>query len=307
MLCLGTKGEEFFLKYSIDKIKLEFQYIKLDRVQSFLNKLSGTDYNDYYESNKVTKCKHNFRYATDEGSVYVGVIPNWKNESRYDKSIVLEYNPNKVNPFLSDVFSWLKRVPRACIKVMSFDIAVDMYIPYESVRMLKRDKRESFAIFGHSDVETRYLGAMGHNHIKLYNKGLEQKLNVDWTRFEITVKEINSFSCTLKEFETSIKIPTLYYVCSQIGFDEYEQLNDTTRIILESIIDDINVLYTIKKYDTRKKYEKMLGQFLNPIDISVKNMYKCFIDYFDSLFNIDLVDSDIVEVGVLLNKLSIIW
>lgn len=294
------------MKYSIDKIKLEFQYIKLDRVQSFLNELAATDYTDYYESNKVTKCKHNFRYATDEGSVYVGVIPNWKGESRYDKNIVLEYNPNKVNPFLSYVFSWLVRVPRACIKVMNFDIAVDMKIPYNSVRMLKRDKRESFAIFGHSQVETRYLGAMGHNHVKLYNKGLEQKLNVDWTRFEITVKEINSFSCTLKEFETSIKIPSLYYVCSQIGFDEYEQLNDTTMIILESIIDDVNKLYAIKKYDTRKKYEKMLGKFLNPIDINVCDMYKCFIGYFDSLFNIDTVDNDIVEVGELLTRLSII-
>lgn len=294
------------MKYSIDKIKLEFQYIKLDRVQSFLNELAATDYTDYYESNKITKCKHNFRYSTDEGSVYVGVIPNWKGESRYDKNIVLEYNPNKVNPFLSDVFSWLVRVPRACIKVMNFDIAVDMRIPYNSVRMLKRDKRESFAIFGHSQVETRYLGAMGHNHVKLYNKGLEQKLNIDWTRFEITIKEINSFSCTLKEFETSIKLPTLYYVSSQIGFDEYEQLNDTTRIILESIIDDINVLYAIKKYDTRKKYEKLLGNFLNPIEISLKEMHKCFIGYFDSLFNIDSVDDDILEVGYLLKSLSII-
>ena len=294
------------MKYSIDKIKLEFQYIRLERVQSFLNELSATDYTDYYESNKVTKCKHNFRYATDEGGVYVGVIPNWKNEERYDKNIVLEYNPNKVNPFLSCVFSWLLRVPRACIKVMNFDIAVDMKIPYSSVRMLKRDKRESFAIFGHSSIETRYLGAMGHNHVKLYDKAKEQKVNTDWTRFEITVKEINSFSCTLKEFETSIKIPTLYYVCSQIGFDEYEQLNDTTRIILESIIDDVNKLYTIKKYDTRKKYEKMLSKFLNPIDINVYDMYRCFICYSDSLFNIDTVDNDIIEVGELLTRLSII-
>lgn len=294
------------MKYSIDKIKLEFQYIKLDRINSFLSELAGTDYNDYYESNKITKCKHNFRYATDEGSVYVGIVPNWKNESRYDKSVVLEYNPNKVNPFLSVVFSWLVRVPRACIKVMNFDIAVDMDIPYNSVRMLKRDKRESFGIFGRSQVETRYLGAMGHNHVKLYNKGLEQKLNVDWTRFEITVKEINSFSCSLKEFETSIKIPTLYHVCSQIGFEEYEQLNDITRIVLESIIADVNVLYTINRYETRKKYEKMLSQFLNPIDISIKDMYKCFIGYFDSLFNIDTVDNDIVEVGELLTRLSII-
>lgn len=295
------KGEEF-LEYSIDKVKLEFQYIKYDRVQEFLNMLSNTDYDSYYESNKVTKCKHNFLFKDGESSVYIGVVPNWKSEDRHDKSIILEYNPNKVNPFLSDTISWLKFVPRACIKVMSFDIAVDMRIPYNSVRMLKRDVRESFAIFGHSNIETRYLGAIGHNHVKLYDKGVEQKLNIDWTRFEITIKEINSFSCSLKEFEKSIKIPTLYYVCSQISLDEYEQLNDTTRIILESIISDVNILYSIKRYETRKKYEKLLNKYLNPIDINVKDMYKCFIGYFDSLFNLDSDDTDIIAVNEMMNQ-----
>lgn len=293
------------LKYSIDKVKLEFQYVKTDRVQSFLDSLTYTDYDSYYESNKITKCKHNFLYETKEGSVYVGVVPNWKKECRHDKSIILEYNPNKVDPFLSDSFAWLKLIPKACIKIMNFDVACDMDLPYSSVRMLKRDKRESFSIFGHSDVETRYLGAMGHNHIKLYNKALEQKVNVDWTRFEITIKEINSLSATLKEFETSLKIPTLYYVCSQVSLDEYEQLNDTTRIILESIIGDINVLYTIKRYDTRKKYEKLMSQFLNSIPVTVKSIYECYVDFFGNLFNYDKDDSKLIDIGSLLQELQV--
>lgn len=292
------------VKYSIDKVKLEFQVIRYERVQEFLNRLSNTDYDAYYESNKITKCKHNFKYETKEGSIYIGVVPNWKKENRYDKSIVLEYNPNKVNPFMTDTLNWLRYVPKACIKVMNFDIACDIDVPYSSVRMLKRDKRESFAIMGHSDVETRYLGAMGHNHVKLYNKGLEQKLNVDWTRFEITIKEINSLSCSLKEFQTSIKIPTLYQVRSQLN-DEYEQLNDITRIVLESIIADVNVLYTIKKYDTRKKYEKLLSQFLDPIDISIDNMYKCYINYFNDLFNCDNDVNNVVDVELLLQELQV--
>lgn len=295
------------MNYSIDKIKVEFEYVRLSFVTDFLRDLeSDYNYTDYYESNKITNCKHNFKFGDGEGAVYLGIVPNWKKEERYDKSIVLEYNPNKINAFKIPVLERLLNIPFILWRIMSFDIAVDMKIPYSSVRMLKRDKRESFAIFGHSSIETRYLGAMGHNHVKLYDKAKEQKVNTDWTRFEITVKEINSFSCTLKEFETSIKIPVLYYVCSQIGFGEYEQLNDTTRIIFESIIDDVNKLYTIKKYDTRKKYEKMLSKFLNPIDINVYDMYRCFNGYSDSLFNIDTVDNDIIEVGELLTRLSII-
>ena len=273
------------MKYSIDKIKLEFLYAKTDRVQSFLDSLSMSDYTAYYESNKITNCKHNFKFGEGEGAIYLGIIPNWENEVRYDKNIVIEYNPNKVDPFVYSEFMWLKTFSKACIKVMSFDVAVDMSIPYKSIRMLKRDVREYMATIGHSEIETRYLGELGHNHIKLYDKAKEQKLKeYDWSRFEITVKKINSFSCELKEFEKNIKIPVLYYVCSQISLEEYEQLNDITRIVMESIINDVNVLYTIKRYETRKKYEKLLSKYLNSIDINISAMYDAFIDFGNNFF-----------------------
>lgn len=278
--------------YSIDKIKLEFQWIKVARVQDFLDRLSMSDYTVYYESNKLTNCKHNFKFGEGDGAIYLGIIPNWENESRSDKNIVLEYNPNKVNPFMLKELVWLKNIPKACIKVMNFDVAVDMPIPYSAIRMLKRDKREYQCSIGHSNIETQYLGELGHNHVKLYDKAKEQKIkDMNWSRFEITCKKINSLSSTLKEFEELIKIPVLYYVCSQISLDEYEQLNDSTRIILESIINDINVLYTIKNYNTRKKYEKLLNQYLNPIDISIDQMYKTYLRFTESF-----LDDDIYQV-----------
>lgn len=286
------------MEYSIDKIKLEFLYAKTNKVQDFLNSLSGADYSAYYESNKITKCKHNFKFGEGEGAIYLGIIPNWESECRYDKNIVLEYNPNKVNPFLISEFYWLKYFPRSCIKVMSFDVAVDMSVPYKSIRMLKRDVREYMASIGHSEVETRYLGELGHNHIKLYNKAKEQKIdNMDWSRFEITVKKINSFSCDLKEFKENIKLPVLYYVCSQMSLDEYEQLNDITRIVLESIIADVNVLYTIKRYETRKKYEKLLNKYLNPINIDIECMYNAFCDYFRECFENETKPNDIIDIN----------
>lgn len=271
-------------KYSIDKVKLEFMYIDAGRVQNFLDSLEYDVTYTYYHSNSVTKCQHNFLFGGGDGSVYVGVVPNWKTEERHDKNIILEYNPNKVNPFMLDKLSWLQNIHRHNIKLMSFDIAVDFDLDYSLVRMLKRDIREYFAILGHTEPETRYLGALGHNHVKLYNKAKEQKLNgIDWTRFEITNKEIDKLYCGFDEFKNSLSLPKLYMVDGQINMD-IMRLKDTDRIVLESIISDTQVLYTIKRYETRKRFEKLLLQFLIPLELNVDKMYKCYYDYFTNTF-----------------------
>src|SRR3712207_7478951 len=69
--------------------------------------------------------------------------------SQYNKSIVLEYNPNKVDVFeCVPNLKFLKCYPSVLIKLISFDIAVDIPIDYNLIRMLKRDIREKFAMFG---------------------------------------------------------------------------------------------------------------------------------------------------------------
>lgn len=288
------------IKYSIDKIKLEFQYIKTDRVQNFLNMLTYSDYVVHYESNKVTSCKHNFVFG-DSGSIYIGIVPNWKKEDRYDKNIILEYNPNKVDPFMIDELSWLKTFPSYLINVMSIDFAVDMNIPYSELRMLKRDKREYMCSIGHSEVETRYLGELGHNHVKLYNKAKEQKLKgVDWSRFEITCKKINSLGCSLKEFEC-LNIPSIYSICNQLDFN-YQQLNGITKIVFESIVQDVENLYLIESR-TRKKYEKMLNEYLNAIIIDTREMYKVYVDYAQQ-FGRDLDKNSPIDFQALIEERS---
>lgn len=286
-----TKSSEkskrkYSLKYSIDKVKIEFQYVKVKMVQEFLDKLMGNsgdvEYSNYYESNKMTNCKHNFNYGEGEGGIYLGVIPNWRKEERYDKNIVLEYNPNKVDPFMFDVFAWLLKLPRISWRVMNFDIAVDIMIPYNTVCMLKRDKREYMCSVGHSAIETRYLGAFGANgHIKLYDKAKEQKVEgLDWTRFEITIKEINHPTSTLDDFKNSCKIPTLYRKDVQLSTID---VNDIWRLSLEAIIQDINLLYTMKSRISRKKMEQLLSESLEDIPLSVDEMYKTYINFFEEL------------------------
>lgn len=294
------------MKYSVDKIKLEFQYVKTQIIQDFLNRFSYSVNSDqYYMSNALTKCKHNFLFGDDEGRVYLGIEPNWRSSHKDDKSLILEYNPNKVNPFLFSDLLWLKDYPLAFIRVCSFDLAVDIDVEYRMVRMLKRDTRESWCKIGKRHVETQYLGQLGHNHVKLYNKAVEQKIkDVAWTRFEITVKEINSLSCSLKEFEDSIKLPQLYSIQEQLDF-EYLKIDDIQRIVLDSIISDIDVLYTIKNYRTRKKYTELLNKFLCPLDISLNSMYKAYIRFSSEMFG-SKENFEFVDVSSIMAQNSII-
>jgi hypothetical protein len=180
-----------------------------------------------------------------------------------------------------DNFEWLLTIPRVSWHIMSFDIAVDMGLSYDTVFMLKRDKREEFGTRGHSKTETRYLGALGNGHIKLYDKAKEQKLeNVDWTRFEITVKKINHLTPTLDDFKEVCKVPTLYRKDVQMSLLD---LNDTYRLSVEAILYNSDLLYTIKNYRTRKKIEQALSQCLEDIPVSVEKMYDTYIDYFAKL------------------------
>lgn len=288
------------VRYSIDKIKLHFKYIKLERIKSFLIELEKSNFNKYYESNKVTNCKHNFNFGESDGVVYVGVVPNWIREERFDKDIILEYNPNKVNPFLIKELAWLLQHNKACIEVMSIDFAIDFKLPYKYFRMLKRDKREYMCSIGHGEVETQYLGALGHNHIKLYDKAKEQKIkDLDWTRLEITCKEIKSLSSQLKDFDC-MSFPTLLIVNADINFDIL-QLPDITRIVLESIIQDINVLYTINRYETRKKYEQLLSDFFNSYQVDVNCLYKVYNNY-AQIFNNNTKITSFMDIDLLFHK-----
>jgi len=292
------------LVYSIDKIKIEFQYLRLSFVNDFLRDLEfNYHYTDYYESNKITNCKHNFKFGDGEGAVYLGIIPNWKKEERYDKNIVLEYNPNKVNAFKIPMLERLLNIPFILWRIMSFDISVDLRLPYESIVMLKRDKREYIAKIGHSSVETVYLGRFGENgHIKLYNKAKEQKLDTDWTRFEITIKKINHLYATIDDFKEFCKLPTLYRKDVQLSIS-YNNINDVQRLALESIIDDIDRLYTIKRYDTRKKFEKMLFECLGSLDLNVESCFNAFdsyVEYIKSMQhfeNVDLIEMSAIPVA----------
>ena len=271
------------LKYSIDKIKIRIDNLRSDEVQAMMYKLSVDPYVfTSYESNKMSKCRYNYIIGESEGAVYVGVTPNWRKEERDVKSVVLEYNPNKISPWFYESLELLvhSNVVNWC--VMSVDVACDIMEEYSGLVMLKRDKREYFAKIGHSEVETQYLGAFGENgHIKFYNKAKERKVEYPWSRFEITLKGIKDINCSFEYFQEFCKVPVMY----QKGEVDGENINDLWLLSLESVIDDIDRLYKIGNYRTRKKMENLLAQTLQSVDININEMYKTYINFFKTIFD----------------------
>lgn len=269
------------VKYSVDKVKLRIDNFRVDDVQVMMNKLA-IDSSVYhsYESNKMTKCRYNYLIGEGEGAIYVGIAPNWIKEEKNLKSIVLEYNPNKVFPWFFESLDLILWSDKLNWCVMSVDIACDIYEEYSSLVMLKRDKREYFAKIGHSEVETQYLGRFGENgHIKFYNKAKERKVEAPWSRFEITLKGIKEVDCSFDRFKEMCKLPVIYKK------NNIDGVKDVEKIVLSAMVEDIENLYGIKRYETRKKYEKLLAQFLNPIDVDVKCCFDTFVGFFNSIFD----------------------
>lgn len=271
------------VKYSVDKIKIRIDNFRVDDVQVMMNKLAiDSSVYSSYESNKMTKCRYNYLIGEGEGAIYVGVAPNWIKEEKYLKSVVLEYNPNKVFPWVFDSLGLLMWSDRLNWCVMSVDIACDIYEDYSNLVMLKRDKREYFAKIGHSEVETQYLGRFGENgHIKFYNKAKERKVDVPWSRFEITLKGVKDVDCSFDRFSELCNLPVIY-VKKDV---DSVPVNDLWLIAFEGVLDDIDRLYKIENYRTRKKMENLLAQALQSVDIDVLGCFNAFVDFFNSIFD----------------------
>lgn len=268
------------LKYSVDKIKFHIRFVRSELVQEIIDILSISPHWSSYISNKMTNCHFNYRLGDGEGSIYFGVCPNWVKEDKCSKDLILEYNPNKSDFLLTELSSLLS-IPFLQWEVMKVDIACDFFYDYKFVRMSKRDKREYFAQLGHSDIETRYLGALDceKGHVKLYNKALERKLDIDWTRFEITIKKP---PLVMEEFEKKCVVPVIFLIDTQFSFD-FCKNDSITRIALNSIIDNIDYLYSIDNYRTRKKYEKLLYECVKNVGINSLDCYKCYIEFLENI------------------------
>ena len=195
--------------WKVDKIKFKFILRQKKDIQKILNHLAKETITKYWPSNHIDECKYNFNLEQQGGTIYIGIESNqYKgNTEEKMKTVILEYNPQKVNPFEYDFINELKQLDLHRRDIMLIDMAYDMYININDLEYIKRRKNEYECKISHETLETTYLRKMGTNGaVRIYNKALEMnggsnenldldtgevqniKYIGDLTRYEIRIK-----------------------------------------------------------------------------------------------------------------------
>ena len=253
--------------YSLDKLILEFEMSgenaqRLMDVYSF-NSKPYTHVESWF-SNKLSVCRYNYRFLLKDGnSFYIGFCPNWRKSNRYTTYGRIEFNPSKVcldSEFMFLYGQLLSFIPRFRLRPVRFDLAIDLPVARDKVYLLK--DRRLYEEYSYSAInKTQYLGVRNnHGRVKVYNKALEQKLDIDLTRIEVTIDWEKS---TYGEVEKIL--PNLYILDN---FQFSMGLSGTDKVILVAVMSDMTLLSELG----RTKKEK-IKSYLREIE------YNLTLDY----------------------------
>ena len=197
--------------WKLDKVKIKYTLRQKEEVQNIINHIEFDQrVTRRYESKDLKACRMNYIIETPEGNLYVGIGSN-QTRLTFDeqvKTVVIEYNPNKINAF--KIAPYLKDLLFLDIhrrEIMSIDMAYDMFINISDLEYTKRRKNEYECRISHEKLETVYLRKMGSNgSVRIYDKTLEmnggsneeveeetgevlhKKYKGDCTRYEIRLK-----------------------------------------------------------------------------------------------------------------------
>lgn len=246
---------------SIDNIRIAFDVHPkyLQYVADFFNKSSRIDIEKYPENFRMGNYRHlwTIRYSST-ASMTVGLEKNGNCAVEDRCKGYLDFNPNKVGVFEQFWRDYDTLKQWSYFEVKRCDIAYDIPIPRERVRLYK-DKRkyriDSLSIKNF----TEYLGQRNKEaFVKVYNKQIESDLDVALTRIEVTCKfDLNSYICYF---------PKVYVVqeCKQITLDD-PQLKDTEKVILTMACDLLGLggdpfqpLSLLRRPEKRKKLIELL-------------------------------------------------
>jgi hypothetical protein len=245
-----NKSNEKILKdslYSLDKLTVEFEMSK-DKVQQLMNKYSMNVNFEQWESKQLSKCRYNYTVSLDDDhSFYIGFCPNWKKRDAYIDTGRVEFNPTKVGYDLvfQSIYGEILSFAGMLLKPLKFDLAIDLPVARDKVHLIK-DKRTYEEYSNSQSDRTQYLGKRNApGRVKIYNKALESKLDIDLTRLEITVDYDNR-----SVSEVGKLIPEMYILDSfQFSID----MPGTDKVIMLSVLSDLSLL----KILGRKKAEKI--------------------------------------------------
>lgn len=191
------------ISYSVDMIRLRLDFGLEQRIVEFgewCNRFDNIHIECFPLSTKAYAYRYLFKVTCNNASSFVCGL-GFNGDDR-DCTVLgfLEFNPNKVasdRKFI-EFFEVLKNFcPRT--DIVRWDLAVDVPLEREYCSLVK-DKRKYSMVRNSVRDCTEYLGRRSSSgFVKLYNKSVEDGLEEDVTRLEITVDGKMNYSefCTL--------------------------------------------------------------------------------------------------------------
>ena len=298
------------MTYSIDMIRLKFkmkspktveQTMATIRDKSVYGNDTPYDFN-YWQSNRWYDYRHKFTITLkDKNSFYVAFSLNSDDKTKVSEGVI-EFNPNKcfgekvqlinnrvddetgeithsayegdlLNYFLINLISNHSKY----VKLMRYDLAIDIPCKRKQVKLIKDNKHYSlFAPSLNPDTHTEYLGKhQSSGFTKVYNKTKESGLDHDVTRVEITSEHGNDYTKFMSQF------PEVYIKGNGTLFP-YMELKNTDLVIYELLIDNPRMETYFKRLgrDKQKKLKPYLFQDTGDVRVTVpENVYNELMKY----------------------------
>ena len=285
--------------WKVDKAKFKYILKQVKDIQKLMDNLAAdTRVKKIWESKDIRNCRYNYNIETEQGTIYIGIESNQTqgNIEENRKTLVLEYNPQKADPFEIDYLRSLKEIELHRRKVMYLDLAFDMDINIKDIEYKKRRNNEYECKISHEELETVYLRKMGNNGaVRIYNKTLEMNggsnEDIEDTGEVKTIKYVGE--CT--RYEIRIKpeeLGTQFNIPNPFLFEELTKLhkleiknNGSDELILKEIYkyngNDFTNLLTVhigaeQKLNNRakKKYKELYEEIKKNTFPTTENVYK---------------------------------
>lgn len=236
--------------YSCDMLYLKFRYNN-DSFHSLLQRellVPNDNYIvNYYESRDRFKYRHLFVVDFVKYS-YKLII---KMSLNRDNVGVLEFNPNKLMADENFFPFYLKLIDNFySLEFYKMDFATDIPVNRAYVKVLRDNRKYEKFIYG---SVTEYIGSRNQaNHVKIYDKKYESKLNYDLTRLEITVEA----GIKIRYPDVKIMLPQM-----QLNLNNLTPRDNFILGLLNDVDDPFQHLRKLQKRDRQKYLDLISNQY----------------------------------------------
>lgn len=238
------------LSFSIDRLTLIGNFKQKDffyNVYNYVSKLEET---------KLFRADNNmFEFSFNVDMFGFVQIDRITNKCRID------FNPNKISLFGKKVFNAVLMYLEN-IHYTRLDLAIDLFnYNISNYKIVDIGTRKSAYFYDKvGNLETLYSGSMtSSKYIRIYNKAREQKLDIDWWRFEIQLRDvyIDKYFSELLEFYKDILV---------FKYSTFDKYSIEENAMIEFLLRDISRLDMLSK-NSKAKYKKIIRSLeLSSID-----------------------------------------